>query len=864
MPAPNRMYRWLLKLHPARFREEFGDLAESQFWDEYREAQGPRGRALFWLRALSDLAASIPAQIAHEARQDIRYAVRVYRKQRLITTLAVAALALAIGAATGVFSVLNSLLLRSLPFRDAESLVVWRDPPVDADSGRPAFQEWRNQCAYLRDAAVFNTWEMNLDLSGASARARVSETSASFFATLGVTPALGRTFSSDEDTPGRGDVAVISHSLWQQLFGGDVRALGATIRLNGVPLTLVGIAPPGFDYPAKTTVWTPTVFDRRRLPKSVWLTSGAIGRLKPGLRMAQANAMYETEARRMNPQSLAGDKRQRARLLPVREELAGPVAGASLVLMGVVGFVLLIACANIAHLLLSRTAERGPELMVRAALGASRARLVQQLITESIALTLAAAAAGLAVAHWASRVASLAGPTQLSDLAKAAKLSPTYTIWDWRVLAFTLGVAVLTGVLFGVLPAFLMGRMLQGQDAIRLQPGMHGSSAGRMRTTLIAIQAGLTVVLLAGSLSMGQSLLKLLGTDLGFRTDRVVTLNVSLYGTRYGSDAARRQYYGDALDRLRAVPGVEFAGAVGSLPLVLNTATINASFQMDSARKISGSAVPASPGYFRAMGTEVVEGREFTSADLQRSEPVAVVNEAFARELGVPSGLAGRKVFSFWGKKEYTVVGVVRTERFGGPTRPGWPRFYFLLDGQSWPSSITFVARTRGRPEAYLAICRDAVQRVDAQVPVYDVKTLAQRLDDLLAGPRFYTLATLCFTVLATLLAVVGVYGVAAHSIAQRTHEIGVRIAVGAAPGEVRLMLLRQSLLPVTVGMIAGIAAALGLGRFIGHLIENAQPMGPWMCGAAALALIATSAAAVWTATRRVTQMDPMTALRTE
>jgi hypothetical protein len=309
---------------------------------------------------------------------------------------------------------------------------------------------------------------------------------------------------------------------------------------------------------------------------------------------------------------------------------------------------------------------------------------------------------------------------------------------------------------------------------------------------------------------------------------------------------------------------VEFAGAVGSLPLVLNTATINASFQIDSARKISGSAVPASPGYFRAMGTEVIEGREFTSADLQRSEPVAVVNEAFARELGVPSGLAGRKIFSFWGKKEYTVVGVVRTERFGGPTRPGWPRFYFPLDGQSWPSSITFVARTGGRPEAYLAICRDAVRRADPQVSVYDVKTLAQRLDDLLAGSRFYTVAALFFAVLAMLLAVVGVYGVAAHSIAQRTHEIGVRIAVGAAPGEVRLMLLRQSLLPVTVGMIAGIAAALWLGRFIGHLIENAQPMGPWMCGAAALALIATSAAAVWTATRRVTQIDPIDALRTE
>jgi predicted permease len=862
MPDPKRIYRWLLKLHPARFREEYGEPLERQFWDEYREVQGRGRRVLYWLSVLTDLAASIPAQIAHETGQDIRHAGRVYRKRPLVTALALVALALAIGATTGVFSVLNSLLLRSLPFRDA-GLVTLRDPPVDVQDGRTAFEEWRNRSAYLQQAAAYVTWEMNLALPGESARARVSETSAGFFATLGVEPALGRAFSAEEDRPGRGDVAVIAYGLWQQLFGGDGRALGATIRLNGAQLTVVGVAPPGFDYPAKTSVWTPSVFDWKRLPKSVWLSTGAIGRLKPGLRMAQASAMFEAEVQRMNPRSLTGDERHRARLLPIRDELSGSVARASLVLMGAVGFVLLIACANVAHLLFSRTAERRPEWMIRAALGASRARLVQQLITEGIMLTLAAAAAGLVVAHWASRVASLARPTQLSALAQAAKLSPTYTIWDWRVLAFTVGTAIVTGVLFGALPAFLMGRMLQAQDVIRLQPGTHGWSAGRMRTVLIAMQALLTVVLLAGSLSMGRTFLKLVGVDLGFRVDQVVTLNVSLQGTRYSSDVTRRQYYADALERLHAVPGVVSAGAIQNLPLMLNTATVTTKFQLDSTHRINSSLVPVSPGYFRAIGTDIVEGRDFTPDDRQRSEPVGIVNEALARQLGVNSGMVGRKILCFAGKKEYTIVGVVRTERFNGPSLPGWPRFFTHLDQQP-PPFVTFVARTRGRPEPYLSLCRSAVQQVDRQVPVYDVQTMNQRLDDLLAGARFYTVAILFFAALAMLLSVIGVYGVAAHSIAQRTHEIGVRIAVGAAPFEVRLMLLRQSVVPVAAGMIAGIAASLGLGRLIGHLVEQAQPTGTWMCGAAALVLMATAAAAVWTATRRVTQIDAMSTLRAE
>ena len=860
MADARRVYRLLLKLYPARFREEYQTPLERQFWDEYREVRGSRARTLFWLRALRDLATSIPAEILHELQQDLRYAARIYRRRSFATVLAFTALTLAIGATTGIFSVLNALLLRSLPFRDPERLVELQGSPVRGAKSRSAFYDWRDRSPYLKDAAAYSLAEMNLSLSHESVHVIVAQTSSNFFAMLGAEPALGRAFAADEDVEGRAAVAVIGHGLWQQFFGGDPRVLGTTIRLNGALVTVIGVAPPGFDYPGiiyphKTALWTPTVFDGKRLPAPVAFSHDPIGRLKPGISLAQARAMFETEVRRVNPESLKIDARYRPGLIPLRDRLAGPVRQASLVLMGIVVFVLLIACANVAHLLLSRVAERRQELAIRAALGASRARLVQQLITESTVLTLAAAAAGMAVAHWASRLASAAQPAQLG--------TQEYTILDWRVLGFVVGVALLTGVVFGVLPAWLVGRMHPAQHPMRGQSPAHGAGVRRMRAALVVIEAAVTVVLVAGALSLGRSFLKLLGTDLGFRTDRLVTMNVSLTGTRHEAGHLARQYYREALDRLRALPGVESAGAVRNLPLTDNISTMTG-FKLDPSQVVlTASAIPASPDYFRTIGLEVVEGREFTAADRQDSAPVAIVNQAFARRLGVSSGLVGRKLFSYWGRKEFTIVGVVRTARAAGPSRPGPEHFYFPVEQQP-PWFITFVARVRGKAERYLAVCRKVVQQVDPQVPVYDVKTLDQRLSETLARPRFYTTAILFFGAFALLLAVAGIYGVAIYSIAQRTHEIGVRIAVGASPPRLRFLLLRQSLLPMAAGMAAGVAGAVGLGQFLKHLMTSAEPLGAWTSAAAALLLALTAALAVWTATGRIIEIDPVNALRAE
>jgi predicted permease len=854
-----RIFRILLRLYPARFREEYAAPMERQFWDEYRETQGRGARARLSLQALADLAVTAPAEIARELRQDLRYAARAYRRRSLGTALALGALALAIGATTGIFSVLNAVLIRSLPFQDPDRLVELLLSPTNVANGRVAFRAWRSASPCLADATGYATNEMNLSLAREAARVRVTETTANFFRMLGTEPEFGRGFADDEDIPGRNNVAVIGYGLWQRFYGGDPRVLGSSIRLNGVPLTVIGVAPQGIDYPEKTAVWTPTVFDLERIPKAGPFGWRTIGRLKPGVSLARATALFEAEVlradggrRRPREQGFSNDPH----LFSLRDRLAGPVRSASLMLMGMVVLVLLIACANIAHLLLSRSTERRQELAVRAALGASRARRVQQLVTEATALTAAAALAGMAVAHWTARLADSASPAQLS--------ARQYTVLDWRVIVFALGLTVLTGIVFGVLPASLIGRMQPGQDVIRTQPGSRGSGVSRMRAVLTAMQAALTVALVAGSFSIGHSFLKLLGTDLAFRTDHIVTLNVSLSGTRYETDSHERRYYGEALERLRQVPGVESAAAVSNLPLI-SSMFIGGRFELDSGERGKMAVLnAASPGYFRTIGIEVVEGREFTEGDRQGAERVVIISDDLARSFG-RERLVGRKLHLGWrgSPQTATIVGIVRAQRILGPARESSAQIFRPVE-QSPPGFVTFVAKVRGDPEAYLPVCRDALRRIDRDVPVYDVRTLDQILAATLARPRFYTIAILFFAGFALLLAVAGTYGVATYSVAQRTQEIAIRIAVGASPHRLRGMLCRQSMLPVGAGALAGVFGAAGLGRFLRHLIAGVEPTGLWNCATAASVLAAATAVAVWAATDRIIRMDPTAALRVE
>jgi putative ABC transport system permease protein len=848
VPDPKTLYRLLLQLYPAHFREEYGKPLERQFLDEYSELQGPWQKSGFWFRAITDLAMSIPVEIWHEVRQDIGYAGRIYRQRSFTVSLALVALAITIGITTGVFSVVNAVMLRSLPFQDPDRLVQLSDLTGHTGSSE-VFHEWAGSRAYLTDAAGYRTDIMTLNATGHALRVKVAETTSNFFSLLGSQALIGRSFSPGEDAAGRNDVAVVGYSLWQQL-GADSRILGSAIRVNGVPLTVIGVGPQGLDYPGKTAIWVPSILTPNHLSRVRALTWVVNGRLKPGLSLRQASAQYRAESAASGA-SVDAATLARLRLTPLRDQLAGNVRRVSLVLFGLVLFVLLTACANLAHLLLSRVTERRKELLLRAALGASRGRLVQQLITETSLLTLAAAAGGLVVAQWAAQLAASVQPPSLSVQA--------YTILDWPVLFFAMGTALLTGAIFGVLPAGFIRRMQPATDPLRMAASGQNIGIRRLRECLVAVQAAFTVMLLAGALTMSRSFLKIAGADLGWRTDHAVVMNVALSGTaREGNPPA---YYREVLKRLRAVPGVEAAGAIEFLPLEPHNMG-GFRFQMEGGGEGHlGFPITATSDYLRATSTQLLQGRDFTAAEEAAAAPVAIVNETFARQFDAALHLVGKRMIAQFGAPA-TIIGVARTQRYSA-TGDDTPLIYRAA-GWSPSLNMTLVARVQGKAELYEPVCRDAVRSVDPTVPVYNVTTLDERLRETQSRPRFYTTMVLFLSGFALLLAILGIHGVASFGIQQRTHEIGVRLAIGAQPRRLRAALVREGLLPVAGGMVLGVAAAVAFGRLLGSLMEGADPVGYSICTAAGAVLVAAAATAVWTATRRIVALDPIKVLRAD
>ncbi len=454
-------------------------------------------------------------------------------------TLALVALALAIGVSTGVFSVMNALLFRSLPFDKPEQLVELWLAPVSVFQGRSTFADWWRQSAYVREAATFSTSETNLAANREAWRVKGTESSANFFHLLGVDAVAGRTFAHGEEVTGHNNVAVIGYGLWQQLFGGDPAAIGKTVHVNGIEFTVVGVMPANFNYPGNTQVWMPTLFDFETIPHRGAFSIETIARLKNASALRQAQAMFKAEVLRKNPKAYqASDERNWPKLVSLQNQLAGPVRQQSWVLAGMALLLLLTACANVAQLILSRATERSQELAVRAALGASRARLLQQLITEAVLFTTLSTVLGLVLAQWICRLATAIVPPQI--------VTQQYTIFDWRVLAFAAGLAIFTAVVFGLSSAHLTKRLQPAANSLRTQRAAPDANTKRARAILIAIQAAITLCLVTSSFALGNAFLRLLGTDLGFRTANVVTLNVSLQGTRY-SGKGERAYYSDVL-----------------------------------------------------------------------------------------------------------------------------------------------------------------------------------------------------------------------------------------------------------------------------------------------------------------------------
>src|SRR5262245_12433334 len=781
--------------------------------------------------------------------QDVRYALRLWTSRPWQAGFSIAALAIGIGANTGVFSVVNALLLRSLPFREPDRLALLHEfiPPHDTAK---QFHEWSQQSAYLADAAVFEEIDANIGGTQIPIRAHVAQTSGNFFSILGAQPVLGRGFVPDDDVdgtgwglPGRNAVVVISYGLWQQFFGADPRALGATIRLDGHPLTVIGVAPPGFDFPHRAAIWKPAAFSPGN---NGWVT---IARLKPGVPWAQARAAFALEAKLLSPKQEGPDD-LRPGMTSLQDALAGPAKNASLMFMGAVALVLLISCSNVATILTDRTADRMSEFSIRSALGASGGRLARQLFTECLLLSFVATLAGLVIAYWTTSLAAKVEPTTLA--------AQSYSILDARVLGFTAVVSLVVALMFSILSSLYLSRI----HALRTRSSSRPPGARLVREILVGTQVMLTIILLAGSVSLGRAFVKLMRIDRGYDMKQVVTVSVSLDGTTHQLDKMRLSYFEDVLDRIRRLPGVRAASATEFLPLYA-TGGGGGPFGVDGRPAERNSMmIPVMSEYFQTMGGRILYGREFTDAEIRSGARVAVVNERFAEAFGNPKDVVGHQLTA-GGVSPRKIVGVVKGMEYEIPKLA--TRNQVFIPSET-PGSFfsTFVARIDGRAEDHLAEVRDVIQSVDPQVPVFGAKTLAQRLDAVFAGPKFYRTAVWFFAGFALLLAVIGIYGIVAYAVVQRTYEMGVRLALGATPVRLRVRLLRQALLTVVAGAIPGIAGAQLAGRFLENLIGGAKPVGLGTSAGLILLISLVASASIWAASRRIARFDITAILRSE
>jgi putative ABC transport system permease protein len=792
--------------------------------------------------------------------QDLKYTLRLWAGRPWHTAFAVAALAIGIGANTGVFSVVNALLLRSLPFREPERLALLHPfiPPHDSAT---QFHAWRQRSAYLSDAALFEEFDANLGSASqggtrVGSRAHVAQTSWNFFSVLGAQSVLGSGFTADEDVdgtgwglPGPNAAAVISYGLWQQLFAGDPKVLGSTIRLDGNALTIVGVAPPGFDYPGKAVLWKPAAFSPGN---NGW---GTVARLKPGITWTQAHAAFATEAERLSPAGVDNSS-LRPSMTSLQDGLAGPMKNASLMFMAAVVLVLLIACTNVANLLLARTTDRAAELSIRSALGASRARLMRQLLTECLLLSFVATLAGLLIAVWITSFAARIEPPPLG--------AQSYSILDGRVLVLTLTLSVLTTLALGVLPSLVLPSLYAGRlYALGSRNSSQTRGSRLVRQSLVAAQVMLTMILLASSVCLGRAFVHLMRIDRGYDVQAVVTVAVSLDGTSHAMDKSQLAYFEEVLDRIRRLPGVRAASETDFLPLYAS-AFVGGPFGMDGRPAARNSTlVPVLSGYFETMGAQILYGREFTEAEVRSGANVAVVNERFAAGFGAPQDALNHQL-TIDGDAPRKIVGVVKGMNYETDPTLADSNQVFLPSETPGSFFSTFVVRVEGRAENHLAEIRDTIQSVDPQVPVFGVKTMQQRRDEVFAAPKFYRTAVWIFAGFAVLLAVIGIYGIVSYAVVQRTQEMGVRMALGTTPARLRSMLLRQALLMVAAGALPGIAGAQLTSRFLETLMEGAKPIGLAASSGLLLLFALVASASIWSATRRIATLDIMAILRSE
>jgi putative ABC transport system permease protein len=801
--------------------------------------------------------------------QDLRYGLRVLVKSPVFTIVAVLSLALGIGANTAIFSVVNGLLLQPLPYPEPERIVdVWHTPPQESFPGMATFSvspgnylDWKNQNESFESMAVYQGAGFSMSNGDTPVTVIGTAVSSEFFSVLRSTPIQGRTFLPEEEQPGHNQVVVLGHGLWQRAFGGDPNLIGQTLSLDSQKFTVIGIMPSGFEFPQEGELWVPLAWDDKERQTRAIHDYGVIARLKPDVSLTKAQAEMSTISSRLEQQYPEANKGWGAVVIPLREDLVGDIRPALLVLFGAVGFVLLIACANVANLMLARGANRKKEIAIRIALGAARSRIVRQLLTESILLSTAGGVLGLLLAGWGSQV--------LVQMSSGSLPIPREISMDRWALGFTLLLSFAAGIVAGIAPAFQLSAA-ETSETLKQGTGRNGGSSASQRTrkALVIAEVILSLILLIGAGLMIRSFWKLQQVNPGFDTSNTLVMGVGLPATKYTDPQHQAVFFDRVLEQISALPGVVSAGSTTTLPLSGSGSTQPFTIQGRPeplvAEQPTAKMRYISPDYFRAMGIPLRQGRFFNDQDRDKGTQVLIISETMAQQFWPGEDPIGKRLTPSFhleaGARE--IVGVVGDVKAGldADTAP----VMYMPYKQAPRSRMMLVARTTSNPQNFTQAISRAIQAIDNEQALWNVRTMEQVLTNSVSGRRFNMTLLITFAGLALVLAAVGVYGVMNYSVTLRRRELGIRLALGAQRGDVLRLVLGQGLTLTFIGIGVGLIAAYGLTRLMESLLYGVSATDYLTFISVSGVLLVVGLLASYLPARRATKVDPMIALRSE
>jgi putative ABC transport system permease protein len=784
------------------------------------------------------------------------------------TIIAVITLALGIGANTAIFSAINALLLKPLSLPELDRVVaVWDKMPsrgvVHNEVAMANYLDLKAQNQSFEQLALYRWWSANLTGVDPPERLQGFLVTANFLDTLGIKPIMGRNFSVEENQPGKDAVAIITHSLWQRRFGGDPNILNKTITTNSIARTVIGVLPEGFNFPRAAELYAPLPLTPELMKNRTSHGYYVVGKLKPGTSIESAQAEIDNISARLEQQYPETNKGWGATAFPVVADIVRTYDTALWIMMSAVGFVLLIACANVANLMLARASGRQKEIALRTALGASRWRIIRQLLTESLIVALIGGALGTLIGFWGIDALRAANPGE------AAKFAPGWQHLgiNFPVLLFTLGLSVLSGIVFGLVPALQVSKPNLNdslKEGSRQTTGSH-----RVRSSLVVFEVALSLMLLVGAGLLARSFLSLLRTDPGFNPDNLLTMNLVLPTAKYKDERARATFYDQLLQRIKSQPGVEAAAAVNYLPLGGSNSSdgylIEGEPEPPPGQENIGRYRVATPDYFRTMSMPIVRGRSFTDQDNAGAPPVVIVNETFARKHWPGQDPIGKRI-RFYGPLDKApwiqIVGVVKDVKHELDL-PVTPEYYLPHAQDSW-NAMVLVAKTSVDPASLASALRQQVWAIDKDQPVFDVRTMQEVRSISLAVYSFSAVTLAIFAGVALLLASVGIYGVMAFAVSQRTQEIGIRMALGARGADVLKLVVKHGMKLALLGMVIGLAGSWALTRFIEKLLVGVAATDLLTFSLVSVCLLVAAFIACYLPARRATKVDPLVALRYE